>query len=416
MVYEIDQREFNKKSFNQLKIKIMKHVLKINKMLVASLLLVCLFTNCKKTELSESRGTLQPISSDAGKAISIFNGGIINTFAGGDAYGYAGDGGLVANALLNSPQNVYVDKRGDVYISDLGNSRIRKVDGRSGIITTVAGNGNYGFSGDGGPAAQASLNAAFHTATDDFGNLYISDLANNRIRRVDRNTGIINTIAGTGLSEFNGDGLTALETNLYQPFGLAFDKNGDLIFSDGTGLRLRKLNMRTKRISTIAGNGNRGYAGDGGRAKNALFNFIWNVTIDNECGDIYVSDESNYRIRKINPSSGIITTVAGDGILGNSGNGGLAINASFTGPVGIAIGRGGNLFISDEVLSQVYGVDKGTGRIRIISGNGTNGFSGDGGPAIKAILSHPNSLSFDSNGNLYICDANNNRIRIISRF
>ncbi len=394
----------------------MKQISKTKKALIGSSLILCLFTNCTKNELMTPDGKLQTMDMDAGNAKSIFNNVLINTFSGSDMYGYTGDGGLVANALLNSPQNVYVDKRGDVYISDLGNSRIRKVDGRSGIITTVAGNGNYGFSGDGGPAAQASLNAAFHTATDDFGNLYISDLANNRIRRVDRNTGIINTIAGTGLSDFNGDGRTALETNLYQPFGLAFDKNGDLIFSDGTGLRLRKLNMRTKRISTIAGNGNRGYAGDGGRAKNALFNFIWNVAIDHECGDIYVSDESNYRIRKINPSSGVITTVAGNGILGNSGNGGLATNASFTGPVGIAIGRGGNLFISDEILSQVYAVDKVTGRIRIISGNGTNGFSGDGGPAIKAILSHPNSLSFDSNGNLYICDANNNRIRIISRF
>lgn len=394
----------------------MKHVLKINKMLIAPLLLVCLFTNCKKTELSESRGTLQAIGADASKAISIFNGGIINTFAGSDIYGYAGDGTSVGNALLNSPQNVYVDKRGDVYISDLGNSRIRKVDRRSGIITTVAGNGSYGFSGDGGPATQASLNAAFHTATDDFGNLYISDLANNRIRRVDRNTGIINTIAGTGLSEFNGDGRTALETNLYQPFGLAFDRNGDLIFSDGTGLRLRKLNMRTKRISTIAGNGNQGYAGDGGPARKAMFNFIWNVAIDNECGDIYINDESNYRIRKINPSSGIITTVAGNGILGNSGNGGLAINASFSGPVGIAIDKNSNLFISDEILSQVYTVDKRTGRIKVIAGNGLNGFFGDGGAAINAILFHPNSLSFDQDGNLYICDDNNNRIRKISRF
>lgn len=395
---------------------IIKPMLKMRKILAASFLLICFFSSCKKNELTEPPGNLQATETDASHMKLIFNKGIISTFAGSNVYGYAGDGGRVGNALLNSPQNVYVDKRGDVYISDLGNNVIRKVDARSGIITTIAGNGSFGFSGDGGPATQASLGAAFHTATDDLGNLYISDLANNRIRLVDRNTGIIKTIAGTGLSDFNGDGHTALETNLNEPFGLTFDRNGDLVFSDGTGLRLRKLNMRTKIISTIAGTGDRGYAGDGGSAKKAMFNFIWNVAIDNGCGDIYVSDEINYRIRKINPSSGIITTVAGNGVLGNSGNGGLAVDASFTQPVGMAVGKNGDLFISDEVLSQVYSVDKKTGRIKVIAGNGTNGYSGDGGPATDAILSHPNSLSFDPEGNLYICDVNNNRIRKISRF
>ncbi|MEP6952371.1 MAG: hypothetical protein ABI863_23970 [Ginsengibacter sp.] len=393
----------------------MKPALTMRKILVASFLLICFFTNCKKNELYQTNGKVQAIETDVNNAKSIFNDLIINTFAGSDVHGYAGDGGPVRNALLNGPGNVYVDKRRDVYITDFGNNVIRKVDGRSGIITTVAGNGNIGFSGDGGPATQASFAYAFHTTTDDEGNLYISDLANNRIRRVDRNTGTIKTIAGTGLSEFNGDGHTALATNLNEPFGLAFDKKGDLVFSDGTGLRLRKLNMRTKIISTVAGNGNVGYGGDGGPATQAVFNFIWNVAVDVDCGDIYVSDELNHRIRKINPSSRIITTVAGNGVLGNSGNGGLATNASFTQPVGIAIGKNGDLFISDEILSQVYVVEKKTGRINLIAGNGTDGFFGDGGPAIKALLSHPNSLSLDPDGNLYIDDGNN-RIRKISRF
>lgn len=391
----------------------MKHILKMKKTLTASFLLISFFTSCTKSDLTEPDSTLQSSKIDESNAKLAFRDPIIKTFAGSDVYGYAGDGGQVGNALLNSPQNVYVDRRGDIYISDLGNNVIRKVDKKSGIITTVAGNGSFGFSGDGGRATQASLGVAFHTATDDFGNLYISDLVNNRIRRVDEATGIIQTIAGTGSPDFNGDGHTALETNLNEPFGLAFDRNGDLVFSDGTGLRLRKLNMRTKIISTVAGNGDRGYAGDGGPAKNATFNFIWNVAVDNECGDIYVSDEFNYRIRKINASTGKITTVAGNGILGNSGIGGLATHASFTEPVGIAIDNDGNLFISDEILSQIYSVDKKTGIVNLVSGNGTNGFSGDGGAAINAILSHPNSLSFDQDGNLYICDDNNNRIRKI---
>ncbi|WP_153798029.1 hypothetical protein [Foetidibacter luteolus] len=394
----------------------MEPIQKTKNILATACLLVCFFTNCKKNELTPSDTDLQNIQADKSKARLMLNNPAINTFAGSNVYGYAGDGGPVAYALLNSPSNVYVDKiRRDLYISDLGNNVIRKVDGRTGRITTVAGNGNAGFSGDGGPATQASLAYAFHTATDNAGNLYISDLANNRIRKVDRRTGIINTIAGTGVPDFNGDGHKALETNLNEPFGLVFDNNGNLIFSDGTGLRVRKLNMQTKIISTIAGSGDRGYAGDGGSAKNANFNFIWNITVDEECGDIYVSDEFNYRVRKINALTDKISTVAGNGVLGNSGMGVLATEASFAQPVGIAIDKNGNLFISDEILSQVYAVDKKTGIIKLVSGNGTNGFAGDGGPAVNAILYHPNSLSFDADGNLLICDGGNNRIRKIGR-
>ena len=328
--------------------------------------------------------------------------------------GYSGDGGLVKNALLNSPQNVYVNKKGDVYITDFGNSVIRKVDAKTGIITTVAGNGSNGFSGDGGPATQASLSNAFHTATDDNGNLYISDLSNNRIRRVDAVTGIIQTIAGTGNLGFNGDGKKALETDLMGPFGLAFDKDGNLVFSDQYGLCLRKLNMTTQVITTVAGNPqSRGYGGDGGPAVQAMFNFIWNVACDRIHGDIYVNDQSNGRVRKINPSTGIITTVAGNGNYGNSGMGGPATSASFEQPVGIAVDKNGNLYIADQYLSQVYAVNKQTGIINLVAGNGTNGYYGDGGPAVLSVLSWTNSLSIDANGVLYINDSNNNRIRTI---
>ncbi len=397
----------------------MKPILTMKSFLAGSFLLVCFFTACKKTDVTEP--TAKAPTTAAGNASTAImdalktksNRWIINTFAGSDVHGYAGDGGPVANALLNSPQNVYADKRGDVYISDLGNQVIRKVDGATGIITTIAGNGINGFSGDGGPATQASFSNAFHTATDDMGNLYISDLSNSRIRRVERRTGIVETIAGTGLTDFNGDGKTALETNLFIPFGIAFDKEGNLLFVDGAGVRLRKMNMRTKIITTVAGNGNRGFSGDGGPATNAMFSGIWNVTVDPYSGDIYVSDQSNYRIRKINPSSGIITTAAGNGVEGNSGMGGLATNASFTQPVGIAVGKNGELFISDQVLSQVYVVDKKTGIVNLVAGNGTNGFFGDGGPATNALLSWTNSLSVDPAGNLYINDLNNNRVRVI---
>ena len=379
-----------------------------------TVLSVCLLTNCKKNDLQQPDNKVTaPLTATAKSSIN-FGKPIINTFAGGDLRGYSGDGGPVKSALLNSPGNVYVNKKGDVYITDFGNSVIRKVNGKTGVITTVAGNGTNGFSGDGGPATQASLSNAFHTATDDNGNLYISDLSNNRIRRVDASTGIIQTIAGTGNLGFNGDGHKALETDLMGPFGLAFDKDGNLVFSDQYGLCLRKLNMTTQAITTLAGNPqNRGYGGDGGPATQAMFNFIWNVTCDKIRGDIYVSDQFNGRIRKIDPS-GIITTVAGSGNYGNSGIGGPATSASFAQPLGIAVDKNGNLYISDQVLSQVYVVSKQTGIINLVAGNGTAGYYGDGGPAILSVLSWTNSLSIDANGVLYVNDSNNNRIRTIT--
>jgi hypothetical protein len=355
-----------------------------------------------KTETDASRNKLN------------FSNWIINTVAGSDTHGYSGDGGPVTNALLNDPENVYIDERGNMFISDLGNQVIREVDARSGIIRTVAGNGQNGFSGDGGPATQASMSNAFHIVADKEGNLYISDLSNNRIRRIDHQTGIITTIAGTGVAGFNGDG-KAVTCQLTGPFGINIDKKGNLIFSDQYGLCIRKLDLTTGMLTTIAGNTlTRGFAGDGGPATQASFNFIWHVAMDENSGDIYVNDEFNYVIRKIDAQTGIISSVAGNGIKGNSGMGGPATQASFTEPVGVAVDQSGNVFITDQVLMQIYRVDKKTGLINVIAGNGTPGFFGDGGPSYLALLYHPNCLSFDPLGNLLFSDALNNRIREIS--
>lgn len=396
----------------------MKPITTLKNLLTGSLLLVSILTGCKKDpapQVPKEIFTWDYSKKSAANATKTKPyGGTINTFAGSDIHGYAGDGGLVQNALLNGPQNVYADKVGNLYISDLGNNVFRKVDAKTGIITTVAGNGINGFSGDGGPAIQASFSNPFHIVSDDSGNLYISDLSNSRIRRVDAKTGVVQTIAGTGVADFNGDGKTGLNTDLNIPFGIAFDKEGNLIFSDDAGTRLRKLNMKTQIITTIAGNGNWGFGGDGGPATNAMFNFIWNVAVDPNSGEIYVSDEANLRIRKINPYSGIITTVAGSGVYGNSGMGGLATDAAFYQPVGIAVAKSGDLYIGDQWLAQVYVVNKKTGIINLVAGNNTIGFYGDGGPSVDALLSWPNSLSFGPDGSLYVDDTNNNRVRKIT--
>ena len=378
------------------------------------LITACSLIACKKDFQETNQPETTTTATDSRNVKLNFNNWIINTVAGSDTHGYSGDGGPVQNALLNDPENVYVDKKGNIFITDFGNQVIREVDAHTGIIHTVAGNGINGYSGDGGPATQASMSNAFHIVSDDEGNLYISDLTNNRIRRIDHRTGIINTIAGTGVEGFSGDG-KAITAQLRGPFGIKIDKKGNLIFSDQFGTCLRKLDLKTGMLTTFAGTPQiNSFAGDGGPASKAYFNFIWHVAIDENNGDIYVNDEFNYVIRKIDARTGIINTVAGNGVKGNSGMGGPATQASFTEPVGVAVDQDGNLFITDQVLMQIYRVDKQTGLINLIAGNGIGGFYGDGGPAVQALLNHPNCLSFDPDGNLLFSDAFNNRIRKIS--
>ncbi len=219
------------------------------------------------------------------------------------------------------------DKEGNIYVADPADYVIRKVDARTGIISRLQEMASWGIPGDGGPATQASLSYDFQTAVDDHGNLFIAEFGNNCIRKVDKATGIITTVAGTGVYGFNGDG-KALSTNI-EPFGIAFNKHGDLIMS--SDLRVRKLDLKTGYINTIGGTGNSGYGGDGGPAKLATWTNIWNLILDDQ-DNIYLTDQGNYRVRKIDGKTGIVTTIAGNGIMGNSGNGGKATNASLTQP------------------------------------------------------------------------------------
>ncbi len=381
------------------------NVIKMGFIISCAVITGCMKKDMGDTDLKKSQSFSSTLSNSLK---SNSNNWIINTVAGNGANGNTGDGGPALNATLD-PGNANIDKDGNIYICNLSNNVIRKVNATTKIITTVAGNGFYGYTGDGGLATQTTLALPFHTAIDSNGNLFISDLVNCRIRKVDKATGIITTIAGTGNPGYNGDG-NALLVNVSYPFGIALDNHENLIISDGEGKYLRKLNLKTGTITTILGNGTSGFSGDGGPARLATVSFIWNVAVDKQ-DNIFLTDQGNYRIRKIDGKTGIINTIAGNGTMGNAGNGGLATDASFTTPVGLAVDNKGNIYISDEGLSQIYIIDKKTGIINLIAGNGTNGFAGDGGPAINALLYHPNSLSVDEQRNIYVCDAFNSRIR-----
>ena len=329
--------------------------------------------------------------------------GTITTIAGTGEEGFSGDGGPAVQAYLNSPNDVAVDSAGNLYIADSDNSRIRKVDS-SGVISTIAGTGEYGFGGDGGPAVLAQLKYPTGVVTDDTGNLYIAGYNNQRIRKVD-SSGIITTVAGSERGGFSGDGGPATAARLDYPKGVATDGAGNLYIADR--YRVRKVDP-SGIITTVAGSGG-GFGGDGGLATKARLSAT-DVATDG-IGNLYIADSSNNRIRMVDPS-GIITTVAGTGEYGFGGDGGPATNAQLHFPSGVAVDGTGNLFIGDQQNNRIRMVDS-AGTITTIAGSGEWGFGGDGGPAAAAGLAQPRGVALDDSGNLYIADRGNHRIRVV---
>ncbi len=309
-----------------------------------------------------------------------------------------GDGGTASEADLANPYSVFMDASGNLYIADISQSRIRKVD-VSGNITTVAGNGTRGFSGDGGPATDASLNLPWDTVVDGEGNVYISERISNRIRKVDT-SGIITTVAGGNI----GDGRPATERNFYFPTDVFVDGEGNIYIADSDNYRIRKVDS-SGNIITIAGNGESGFSGDGGPATDAGLRS--QAVFGDGAGALYITDGN--RIRKVDPS-GTIFTIAGNGENGFSGDGGPATDASLRSPERISLDDEGNLYIADRRNYRIRKVDS-SGTISTVAGNGTRGFSGDGGPATEANLNDPRGVSADGLGNIYIADTRNNRIR-----
>ena len=334
--------------------------------------------------------------------------GLFLTLAGNGHAGFSGDGGPATNGSLNFPYgNVAVDAVGNVFIPDTSNSRIRKVD-TNGIITTVAGNGTFGFAGDGGPATFASLNSPDGLALDSSGNLYIVDFS--RIRKVDTN-GIITTVAGNANFGYGGDYGYATNATLnfaYIPSGITVDSLGNLFIADIGNNRIRKVDPNGI-ITTVAGNGAGSYCCDGSLATAAELNVPFDIKVD-ASGNLFIEDAGNGRIRKVN-TAGIISTYAGNGTFNYNGDGGPATSAALANPQGgLAMDATGNLFIGDTFDEHIRRVDT-NDIITSVVGDGEGGYSGDGGPAINAAVNFPTGLASDAAGNVYFVDNGNERVR-----
>ena len=334
-------------------------------------------------------------------------GDMLVTVAGSGADGFAGDGGPALQAGLSAPCAVAVDAAGNLFIADQNHARIRKVDAW-GIITTVAGGGANTYGGDGGPARRAGLAAPCALAVDAAGDLFIADYFNARIRKVDLH-GIITTVAGNGASGFAGDGGPATQASLSAPSAVAVDAAGNLFIADENNYRVRKVDPQGI-ITTVAGNGTNSFSGDGWLAVEAGLSAPKGVAVD-PAGNLYIADENNHRIRRVD-QDGFIHTVAGNGTAGYSGDGGPATAAGLFYPCSLAVDVRSNLYFADAGTPRVRRVDA-RGIITTVAGNGDLGFAGDGGPATAAALANPQGVAVDAGGRLWLADQGNDRIRAV---
>jgi DNA-binding beta-propeller fold protein YncE len=338
----------------------------------------------------------------------------MGTVAGTGRQGFAGDGGPAAQALLDQPFDVAFDARGDAYFSDTFNHRIRKLDRATGILRTVAGSGVKGFAGDGGPAIDASLDEPYGVVLDRKGNLYFADRLNRRVRRVDAGSHTITTVAGSGAAAFSGDGGPADRAGLVEPNSVAIDRAGATLYiADVAGHRIRAVDLATGRIGTFAGTGRARHHGDGGPAVEAS---IWGArAVDvGPDGTVFILEREGNTLRAVDPRTGLIRTMAGTGKKGYTGDGGPPEQASFDGPKELAVDPAGRILIVDTENHAIRLVDPAARRIRTLAGTGAAGGDGDGGPAARARLDRPHGVAVGLDGSAWIADTNNHRIRRVA--
>jgi streptogramin lyase len=341
-------------------------------------------------------------------------GGRIVTVAGTGQPGHTGDGGPAVQARLDQPFHCDLDPQGRLYVAEAGSHCIRRIDLATGRITTVAGSGRKGYAGDGGPALGAALNEPYAVAVAADGTFFIADRLNAVIRRVDGVTGIITTVAGTGQKGYAGDGGKATVALLHEPNDCCLDGVGGLLIADVADWRVRRLDLTTGSITTFAGTGrvkgppDRGKLGDGGLATQAVLVGPRAVCVDGR-GNVLICEREGNAVRMVDVR-GVILSIAGTGAKGYTGDGGPALQATFNGPKGGRCDRQGNLYVVDTENHAIRRVDAQTGVVTTVAG-GRKGSGGDGGDALQAGLDRPHGCVVGPDGMLYIADSNNHRVR-----
>jgi NHL repeat len=338
---------------------------------------------------------------------------LIFTVVGTGQANYSGDGDMARRAGLNQPFDVALDREGNLYFSEANNHCVRRVERGSGIITTVAGTGQAGYSGDGRAATQAQLNSPYGIALDAANNLYIVDRLNACIRVVEATTGVIHTIAGTGQPGYSGDDGPAVQAQLQEPNDIVLDSQGRAFIADVRDHRVRVIDLASGIITTFAGTGEAGSGGDGGPVNHAAL-FGPRALAFGPTGDLYICLRNDHKVRQVDMRSGIIRTLAGTGERGYTGDHGPALQATFNGPKEIAVDRLGNIMLVDTENHCIRHIEAASGLVSTIAGTGRPGDSGDGGSATAAALTRPHGACVDEAGNMYIGDSENHRVRFVS--
>lgn len=337
---------------------------------------------------------------------------VVSTFAGTGKKGFAGDGGPADQAQLSNPFAVTRGPDGMIYLCDVDNHRVRRIDGK-GIITTYAGNGNKAYTGDGGPATAAALNQPYELAWDKNQNLYFVEIGNHVVRRVDAKSGVITTIAGTGKAGFGGDGGPATKAQLSQPHSLAFDADENLYICDIANHRIRKIDTKTGIITTWAGNGEKKTSPDGSKIEGSSLHGPRALAFAPD-GKLWLALREGNAVLQLDPKAGTIRHVAGTGKSGFTGNGGPALKATLSGPKCVGLDAAGNVYLADTESHSIRMIDVKKGTLELLVGDGKKGDGPDGEP-LKCRLARPHGVFVDGDGSVFIGDSENHRVRILRR-
>jgi DNA-binding beta-propeller fold protein YncE len=343
--------------------------------------------------------------------VSVLSAQSVVTIAGTGTAGFSGDGGPGMMAQVNNPYGLVVGPDGALYFCEIGNHRVRRLDLKTNAISTVAGSGEKGYSGDGGPALAAALNEPYEVRFDAAGNMFFAEMQNHVVRRVDAKTRVISTVAGTGAAGFGGDGGPANQALLRQPHSIAFDREGRLLICDIGNHRIRRVDLKSGKIETWAGTGERKPTPDGAPIAGTPLNGPRAITSDPE-GNLYLVLREGNAVYRIDPRAEKIYHVAGTGESGYTGDGGPAKLAKLSGPKGVAWAPDGSIYLADTESHTIRRVDLKSGVITTVAGTGQRG-DGPDGDARGCRLSRPHGIFVSKAGEVYISDSESHRVRAL---